>query len=495
MERKPPQTRKPTAGIPNNKKLVFLGAFVLFSILNCIAIVRELPVIPLITGACVIVWLMIFRIDLLIGLMALATPFSVSFSLHDYNLGLSMPAEIIMIALTLLFVFRVLYDIRLDREILTHPISIAVCIYLLWMLVTCITSTMPLVSFKFLASKVWFTTACYWVVVHYIRSDLSRATGYFGCYAFSLAIVVLVTLVKHSSSGFGLQHGNWVMDPFYRDHTVYGAAIAFFLPITAVSCFLPGNGVLRKVFYAAVTVILCVGLYFSYCRAAWLSVAVAAAVCIVMKLHIRPLWIAAAAVLAGSILYFHADDILYRMSRNSQDSSGNIVEHLQSISNITTDASNVERLNRWSAAYSMAKERPLTGWGPGTYQFKYAAFQQSRYRTVISTDFGNLGNAHSEYLGPLAETGIPGLLTVLGLLFCSLTAGTRAYFRSRDKTERLLAFMMTLALVTYFVHGALNNYLDTDKLSLPFWGAFAVIMLTDMKTREDRKNESDETPC
>lgn len=44
--------------------------------------------------------------------------------------------------------------------------------------------------------------------------------------------------------------------------------------------------------------------------------------------------------------------------------------------------------------------------------------------------------------------------------------------------------MMTLALVTYFVHGFLNNFLDTDKLSLPFWGAFAVIMLTNLRMKE-----------
>ena len=41
--------------------------------------------------------------------------------------------------------------------------------------------------------------------------------------------------------------------------------------------------------------------------------------------------------------------------------------------------------------------------------------------------------------------------------------------------------MMTIALVTYFVHGTLNNFLDTDKLSLPFWGAFAVITVMSIK--------------
>jgi hypothetical protein len=35
---------------------------------------------------------------------------------------------------------------------------------------------------------------------------------------------------------------------------------------------------------------------------------------------------------------------------------------------------------------------------------------------------------------------------------------------------------MILALVTYFVHGLLNNYLDTDKAAVPVYGMIAAII-------------------
>jgi len=35
---------------------------------------------------------------------------------------------------------------------------------------------------------------------------------------------------------------------------------------------------------------------------------------------------------------------------------------------------------------------------------------------------------------------------------------------------------MTMSLVTYFVHGFLNNYLDTDKAAVPIWGFCAMIV-------------------
>lgn len=37
-----------------------------------------------------------------------------------------------------------------------------------------------------------------------------------------------------------------------------------------------------------------------------------------------------------------------------------------------------------------------------------------------------------------------------------------------------------LGLFTYFVHGVLNNYLDTDKASAPFWGFIAVLVAVDL---------------
>jgi hypothetical protein len=79
-----------------------------------------------------------------------------------------------------------------------------------------------------------------------------------------------------------------------------------------------------------------------------------------------------------------------------------------------------------------------------------------------------------------------GLLTVLALLVTSLYSGILAYSRATDRLRRSLALCMTLALVTYFIHGFLNNFLDTDKLSLPFWAAFAVIAVVSSENRVEQ---------
>ena len=463
-------------------KIILWSCIGVFALVNLLCIwKKEFFYFPAVSFVLLVIYLMIYRVDWLMYLMAFVTPLSVELNNEKFQLGISLPSEFLMIALTLLFLCRILYDMKMERKLALHPVSVAVYVYLLWMFVTCITSEHPIVSFKFWASKLWFITSCYFMAIQLIKNDLKNAVKFFDCYMAGLVIVVIYTTIHHATRGFTEVAGHWVMSPFYNDHTAYGAVLAFFMPIV-LAFFFQTESKAKKVFYGICGMILLLGLFLSYCRAAWISVIVMVAVWVVMKLKIKFSWLVMAGLLLGSVFYFYADDIFYRMGRNSQDTSGNLTEHIQSMSNISTDASNVERLNRWTAALGMIQDRPVMGWGPGTYQFEYAPYQKSRYQTIISTDFGNGGNAHSEYLGPCAETGIVGLLTVLALLVTSLYSGIRAYSRATDKLSRYLALCMTLALVGYFIHGFLNNFLDTDKLSLPFWAAFAVIAVVSSET-------------
>ncbi|MCF8232388.1 MAG: O-antigen ligase family protein, partial [Bacteroidales bacterium] len=180
-------------------------------------------------------------------------------------------------------------------------------------------------------------------------------------------------------------------------------------------------------------------------------------------------------------------------------SSGDFYKHVQSIYNISTDASNLERINRWKSALRMFEERPVVGWGPGSYQFVYAPFQRSKEKTIISTNFGNRGNAHSEYLGPLSESGVLGALTVILIVLLVLNRALRIYKESDNSEIKMLALSSLLALTTYFVHGVLNNFLSRDKLSVPVWGIMAIIVALDIyhsyrSQNSDEKNKQNTPP-
>ena len=99
-------------------KWIVIGGSALMILINSLAIVKEFFFVPVISLALILIYLMVFRVDVLMYLMAFSTPFSIVIQSDKINLGLSVPTEVIMIAVTLLFLCRVFYDLSLNRKIL-----------------------------------------------------------------------------------------------------------------------------------------------------------------------------------------------------------------------------------------------------------------------------------------------------------------------------------------------------------------------------------------
>ena len=260
-----------------------------------------------------------------------------------------------------------------------------------------------------------------------------------------------------------------------------------FLPVLFAFGFKPARSVQQKTAIWTLVLVFSVAIVFSYTRATWISIAGAFIIFILVKLRIRLSLIFLIAAVAFYGIYSYRTEIVMKLEQNRQESSGDFAEHVQSISNITSDASNMERLNRWHAAVKMFREKPFFGWGPGTYQFKYAPFQYARARTFLSTNLGDMGNAHSEYIGPLAESGVFGTITIFLILVTSLVTGFRVYFGTEDYWTKMISLALILGLCTYYLHGFMNNFLDTDKASAPFWGFIAMLVALDLKVRQKRQ--------
>jgi O-antigen ligase len=227
-------------------------------------------------------------------------------------------------------------------------------------------------------------------------------------------------------------------------------------------------------------VVFLIALYFSYTRAAWLSIIGALGVYLLFYFKISFKWIALVLSVITIGLIINSTEINYLLQKNNAEhTTENFSERLESMSNISSDASNLERFNRWNCAIKLFKERPVFGWGPGTYSFVYSPFQDASDLTIISTNFGNGGNAHSEYLGPLAEQGFVGMILMVLLLVCFFYRASWLYINTKNQSIKTITMMVLLSLVTYFSHGILNNYLDTDKASVPIWAMMAIFVALD----------------
>ena len=185
-------------------------------------------------------------------------------------------------------------------------------------------------------------------------------------------------------------------------------------------------------------------------------------------------------LLGGTTAIVKQDEILYALEANKQGSADELEGHVKSVSNITTDPSNLERINRWKCAVRMAIEKPITGFGPGTYVFQYAPFQKSSELTLISTHSGDLGDAHSEYFSALSETGFIGFTFWILLVLFTYATAFKLIYKTKIPTVKITAYIAILGLTTYHAHSFLNNYRQYDKIGVPMWGFMAVLVALDI---------------
>ena len=442
--------------------------------------------VVMIPMALLVVWLMVTRLETAFMLMTLLTPFAVDLALLP-KMELSMPVEPMMILFTAIFLFRVLLTRSYDMRVLRHPVTLLLLASLAWMAFTSMTSEMPWVSAKYTLARVWFVVPFFFAASQFFQSH-QRIRQFFWAYAIGLGVVILIATTKTLGNFSDLQTLHRVMRPFYNDHTAYGCVIALMIPAAVYFIFSRGQRGWLRVLTLMLFAGLCIGLFFSYCRAAWISVVGALGVYLLIRMGLKVKWMVLLFGLGVGVFFVYQSDVLYKLGKNHQDSSYTLADQVKSISNISTDASNLERLNRWASAMRMWKENPVLGCGPGTYQFLYAGYQRSYQLSTISTNAGNLGNAHSEYIGPMTEQGVPGVALVVVLFLTTFATGVRIYRTAKEPQTARMALAFTLALLTYYIHGVFNNFLDTDKLSVPFWGFTAVIVALDVYSEKKAEN-------
>jgi len=460
-----------------------------YILLNAYMIYKDIYYTLAIPVLLVLLYFYFTRLDWILFLIAFTTPIAVNMVQYELGAGISIPTEPLLFGVFLIFVLKLFYKNDFDGKIWTHPVSIIVLVSLIWMFITSLTSQIPLVSFKFLLARLWFVIPFYFLAILLFRKT-SNIRVFIWLYSIPLMGVIFYTIAHHSTFGFEEEAGHWVMEPFYNDHTAYGAVLALFLPVFVGFTFSKVYGKTTRFFAFMILVILLVALYLSFCRAAWISIVATLMVYFVILFRIKFKWIV---LITGGLLIFFflfQQQIWDVLERNKQGTSGDFTEHVQSITNISTDDSNLERINRWQSAFRMFSERPVLGFGPGTYQFEYAPFQLSKEKTLISTNAGDRGNAHSEFIGPLSEEGLPGMLIMLTLIIMVVVYGIKIHKQAKTPETRLISLTVLLGLITYFLHGTLNNFLDTDKASVPVWAFIAMLVALDMYQNKTEEQSS-----
>ena len=474
-----------------NIKSVYI-LVIAFVLANLLLFREEIYVLLLLPIIVFLGFVLIKKPTYILYLLAFATPLSVQLSELDNGLALSLPTEPLIVLLFIGVLFKSLKSKKIDLNALKTILGILLVTDLAWMLIGSLASTMPIISFKYLLSKSWYLAIFYFLLIPLFKRPKAIKT-FMWFFISAVVILCVYTLFQHSAGGFSRSYAYTAMRPFLPDHGMYAAMISFTVPMLFVFAR-HGNQLNYSSFIRLLSLGLCLfivlAVALSFTRASWLSLVVAFALymALLLKIKFRYLLLLGLGVLAYASVNF--DDIVTELSRNKSESDDNIEEHLQSVSNVSSDPSNLERLNRWSCAYRMFEEKPVLGFGPGTYTFQYGIYQLPHEMTIISSNTGSLGNVHSEYLRPLVEGGFPAFILFLSIVVVCCYMGFYQ-FKTLKGEGRYLSLAAFMALVTYFAHAVLNNYSEFDKIAVPLYACMAVLTAQQLKLR-NKKNELEE---
>lgn len=448
--------------------------------------------------------LLVFIITTVLGGGAvLALPLSRRHAWLFLALGIPWASEILeTTTLTLTLptdVFAVLGGLAIGTYFLLFPetllylwrVSILrwVILYLAWMGITTAFSTNAIVSVKF-----WLSQTAYFVAFgiggYFWTIGSERREKYeFLSYLLLLSAtgVMSLCIMEHVELGATRATVDKSIYPFMREHTVYGAYTAWFF-VLGVVLFVMKPSILR----GAAILIAGAALFLSYSRGGWLTAMAAlgvwGAIEVLRRLSMvmRFFLVATGGVallVGGLVLVSYNPDILQLQARHRIGEAGG---HFLSSFDVKKNPSNMERVNRWFSALQMIEERPIFGFGANTFTQEYSAYQRSLTRTSISVEMGEVGGAHSEYLTAASELGLPGLLLLLGIYGSTLYFGLRGLWHTHDASLRWRYAILTLPLLSYYLHGIINNFMDHGHIAALVylhWGLLAALQTESVPSR------------
>lgn len=167
-----------------------------------------------------IVYTAVFHLQNLVYFLAFCTPLAISLKEMGLTEGpdLSLPTEPIMFGIMLVYILIHFQKTVTDKKFLNHPLTLLIGFQLLWMFVTTCTSTDVVISLKYLVSRLWFIFSCYIIIPHLFQNK-KNIINFVLAYSVALAIVVCYTTVSHARFNFDEKIADWIVSPFYNDHT------------------------------------------------------------------------------------------------------------------------------------------------------------------------------------------------------------------------------------------------------------------------------------
>lgn len=192
---------------------------------------------------------------------------------------------------------------------------------------------------------------------------------------------------------------------------MFGAFMVLGLPVT-MSLVLSETDSRWRYAAGIAFVLIGTGTFTSLTRAAWLGALVGALTLVALLWPLKPkvgrFEMVLVVVLAVCIAAFGA------VSLNAEGPDSNVGARAASLGDASSRNA-VARLEVWRAAAAAIADRPITGWGPGTFHLAFEEHRTAAFSGIADPNT-TMTSAHNWILQTAAEAGVVGLTALVGFL-------------------------------------------------------------------------------
>ncbi len=420
-------------------------------------------------------------------LLFMTIPFSVEYYSDSARLGTDLPSEPIMIFLTGITILAwIKLKFGINRNYIMHSITLFLFMHIFWIFVTSLNSENLLISLKVFTAKIWYVLPFFLFPLITFKETSEFEKTYKIVYKF-LFVAICIVLVRHAFEGFSFAASHGVVRPFFRNHVNYAAISVVSLPF--VWAFLRIQKLEGKSvkWLTAILIIFVVGIYFSFTRAAILSMIIALGAWFII--HHR--WVKQALAISSFVAFI---GVLWLSWNNkymefTPDFEKTIThrefDNLLEATYKLEDISSMERVYRWMAGIEMIKDRFWMGFGPGSFYSNYKSYSISRFQTYVS-DNPEQSGIHNYYLMTWVEQGLIGFLIFIGLCFVILIESENLYHKCTNPKDKYLVMACALAFIIIFAMNLINDLIETDKVGPFFFLNMAFLLFISSKYKKSK---------
>ncbi len=427
--------------------------------------------------------------NIIFFLLLFTLPLSFEYNFSS-GLGTDIPDEFLMLLVSLLFFAYWIYSPgAISKNSISHPLLLLLLVVICWLMVTVLSSTHQPISFKYLLAKGWYIGAFLIAPLIVFREKRNIKYAILSLVS-SMLLITLVALVRHFNTGFSFASINDAVSPFFRNHVNYSAMLVCMMPVLIAFYQLNKKRNLRWLLMVLMLIVLA-ALFFSYARGAWLALLTGVAAYWLLKKRLFVHSYIAAVIISIVLLFWLKSNDRYLQYAHDYKTTifhKDFNEHLIATYKLK-DVSTAERFYRWIAGVRMIKDNWLTGFGPNTFYDNYKGYTVPAYKTWVSNN-PERSTVHNYFLLTAIEQGIPGLFFLLLLIGAMFYYAQQLYHRVKDIFYKTIAITTGVILAMIMAVNFLSDLIETDKIGSLFFLCLAMLIVTDVNTR----NESNLSP-